>query len=162
MRPRAENDVRRGRTILVLLAVVAVFLLVTASARPAEAQGLTIGGRGWSITFWSPPPSGGPGWYGQPGYAPGQPYWQPPSPTYRQQPSRNYGSNYGYGGEGRGSYSRDWNNRSRRWSEEESYRTEDGSYRRSTNCDPRRGCETRETVTRETWGPYTVPPPSRW
>jgi len=136
-------------TFLVVLA-----LLVAGFAR-AEAQALTIGGRGWSITFWAPS-QGGPGWYGQPGYAPGQPYWRPPEPTY--QPWGYSPGWYGYGGD-RGSYSRDWNNRSGRWSEHDSYRTPYGSYRRTTSCDPRRGCcSTRETVTRETWGPYTVPP----
>jgi len=138
-------NARKMLYVAALWAATAVLLV--GLALPAKAQNITIGGRGFQITFWGsgypqyPPPYGGYGGY-EPAYAP---------PPY-----------YGGYDHGRGSYSTNWDNRSGRWSESESYRDGGGSYRRSTTCSPRTGCVTRETVTRETHGPYRVPPLSRF
>ncbi len=153
LRTRSFSDlVTPVRVIGVTFVVLALLLL---ACRPAPAQGLALsfGGRNWAITVFIPPPSGGPGWYGNP-YA-----YQPPcsepyrgyNPGYGNVP---YGQNYGYGE--RGSYSRDWNDRGQ-WSEQESYRSPSGSFRRTTTCDPRRGCETEVTRTERFVGPYTSP-----
>lgn len=128
------------------VALLTLLLVVLVACRPAEGQGLTITGKGWSVTFWSPPLCGGPSWYHQPRRCPSAPGW---------------GYNPGYYGERdeRGSYSRDWNLRSGRWNEHENIRTPSGSYRRSTTCDPRWGCQTEVTRTERFYGPYLPPPP---
>lgn len=76
MRTQSLSDLATARVALLTLP-----LLVLAACRPAEGQGLTITGKGWSVTFWAPP-SGGPGWYHQPRYC------HPPEGSW------GYGSSY--------------------------------------------------------------------
>jgi hypothetical protein len=60
---------------------VALLTLLLAACWPAEAQNLTITGKGWSVTFWTPPLCGGSGWYSR-RYCP-SPGWGY-NPGYRQ------------------------------------------------------------------------------
>lgn len=143
MKYRRLSDLITPARVIEVAVVVSLLLLLAASCRSAEAQGLTIAGKGWSVTFW-----GGSGWYHQPRYCPRQPGWY--SPGCNTSPPV-YGE--------RGSYSRGWDARTGRWSEYENVRDPSGSYRRSTTCDPRWGCQSEVTRTERFYGPYSPPPP---